>query len=54
MIAVLTTVALLCVLILILRGPSPLSNKTERPKNFSKYLVNKDGRLEMADEGPVK
>jgi len=54
MIAVLTTIALLCVLILILRGPSPRNNKAERPKKFSKYLVNKDGWLEMADEEQAK
>ena len=53
MIAVLTTIALLCVLILILRGPSTLNNKTgikaRRPTSFSKYFVNKDGWLETAD-----
>lgn len=58
MIAVLTTIALLCVLILILRGPSTPNNKTvinaKRPKSFSKYFVNKDGWLETADADPDK
>ncbi len=58
MIAVLTTIALLCLLILLLRGPSPQKYKTtikaERPKDFSKYLVNKDGWLEVGDEDQAK
>lgn len=54
MIALLTAIALLVALIFVLRGPSTRNNKTiaksGRPKSFSKYLVNKDGLLEVADE----
>jgi hypothetical protein len=54
MIAVFITIAIICVLIFLLRGPSTKTkNKTikaSRPKDFSKYLVNKNGWLEMAEE----
>ncbi|WP_158643020.1 hypothetical protein [Mucilaginibacter ginsenosidivorax] len=58
MIAVITTIVLLAALIFVLRGPSTRNNKTiikaQRPKSFSKYLVNKDGWLEVADEDRAK
>jgi hypothetical protein len=58
MIALLTAIALLVALIFVLRGPSTPNNKTitkaQRPESFSKYLVNKDGWLEVADEDRAK
>jgi hypothetical protein len=53
MMIVLMIVLFLAVLIVPLRGPSTKKNhqfKSNKPKEFSQYAVNKDGRLEMADE----
>jgi hypothetical protein len=53
MMIVLMIVLFLAVLIVPLRGPSTKKNsqfKPNKPKDFSQYVVNEDGRLEMADE----